>query len=105
MEILRPSKDGKMSLRIDKTIYDREAILKAAYKFSDECYIHIDSIDSNYYAVSFSAKKDNVEVEPQINEFCNELIDQQIRHNLNNSNRTIKELIIKKAFFPFQDDE
>ena len=105
MEIIKNLENGKLLLKVDKSIYHHEAILAAAYKFTDNCYIHIDSMDSKYYGIYFSPKKDDMDLASKVNEFCNELIDQQIRYNLDNSNRSIKELIVKRAFFPFQNDK
>lgn len=89
-------------MKVNKTLYNREAILSTAYKFTDTCYIHFESIDSENYGVFFSPITNGADVSLVVNKFCNELIDQQIRYDLNNRNKSIKELIIKKAFFPFQ---
>ncbi len=105
MGIIKISKDHNIFLKISKSIYDRQAILKTAYAFTDTCHIHVDSFDADNYAVYFSGKNDNNDLESIIKEFCNELIDQQIRHDLNDNNKAIKELIIKKAFFPFLNDK
>lgn len=105
METIQKLEDGRLLLRIDKTIYHHESILAAAYKFTDICYIRIDSLDSQYYGVYFTPKDPQTDLFAQANNFSNELIDQQIRYDLEKSNRSIKELIIKKVFFPFQNDE
>lgn len=105
MELLQKLEDGRLLLQVEKSIYHHDAIISAAYKYTDGCYIHVDSIDSHYYGVYFSPRQSKVDLISQINDFCNELIDQQIRHNLDNSNRSIKELITRKAFFPFPDHE
>lgn len=105
VELIQKLEDGKLLLRVDKNIYNHDAILSATYKFTDNCFIYIDSIDASYYGIYFSPKNPSIDLISQINDFSNELIDQQIRHNLDSSNRSIKELIIRKAFFPFQDHE
>ena len=105
MELIQKLEDGRLLLQVEKAIYHHDAILSAAYKYTGDCYINVTSINSDYYGVYFTPRQSNVGLISQINDFCNELIDQQIRHNLDNSNRSIKELIIKKAFFPFQDHE
>lgn len=103
MEIIEESENGKIVLKVDKSLYCQEAILTATYKFTDTCYIHITSMDSNNYEVYITPKNSETDVNSVINEFYNELIDQQIRYNLAQSNNSIKALIIKKAFFPFQE--
>ena len=105
MGIIQKLEDGKLLLRVDKTVYNHDAILSATYKFTDNCFIYIDSIDASYYGVYFSPKNPIIDSISQVNDFCNELIDQQIRLNLDRSNKSIKELIMRKAFFPFQDHE
>ena len=105
MDVIQKLEDGRLLLKIDKSIYHQESILSTMYKFTDNCYIHIDSLDSDYYGVYFTAKHSNMDLFSEVNNFCNELIDQEIRYNLNSSNKSIKELIIKKAFFPFQNNE
>ncbi|MEK6690996.1 MAG: His-Xaa-Ser system protein HxsD [Nitrospirota bacterium] len=105
MKIIEKLEDGKLLLRVEKSIYRHDAILSSAYKFTDDCYIHVDSIDSNYYGVYFAPKDSTVDLISLVNNFCNELIDEQIRFSLDISNKSIKELIIRKAFFPFQDHE
>lgn len=105
MGLLQKLEDGRLLLPVEKSIYQHDAILSAAFKYTDDCYIHVASMDSDYYGVYFTPKQSNIDLISQINDFSNELIDQQIRHNLDNSNRSIKELIIRKAFFPFQDHE
>lgn len=105
MELIQKLEGGRLLLRVDKNIYQHDAILSTAYKFTDQCYINIDALDSNYYGVYFTQKHPDIDLASQVNAFSNELIDQQIRRNLDYQNRSIKELIIKKAFFPFQGDE
>lgn len=104
MEIIEELENGKIVLKVDKSLYCQEAILTATYKFTDTCYMHVMSVDSNNYGVYITPKNTETDVKLVINEFYNELIDQQIRHNLVQSNNSIKALIIKKAFFPFQEN-
>jgi His-Xaa-Ser system protein HxsD len=105
MEPIQKLENGQILLRVDKNIHNHEAILSTAYKFTENCHIQITSLDSNCYGVYFSSKNPNTDLSSQVNDFCNELIDQQLRYNLDKSNKSIKELVIKKAFFPFQDNE
>lgn len=107
IQLIQKLEKDKFVLRASKDMYCNEAILATAYKFGNFFYFNIDSVDLNYYEVFFTSKiiNDENRVNSLINEFCNELIDQQIRFNLDKSNSSIKALIIKKAFFPFQENE
>lgn len=97
--------NDKILLRADKSIYHYDSILKASYKFTNNCFIHIASLDPQIYGIYFTSKKSDVNLLAEVNEFCNELIDQEIRYSLEQSNKSTKELIVKKAFFPFQNNE
>ena len=103
MEIKESSEKEEIILNFDKNVYSIEAILKAIYKFTNECYIQINSSDANSHRISFSLKENSSDLKKQINEFSNELIDQQVRFNLDKANHKIKEMIIRKAFFPFEN--
>jgi His-Xaa-Ser system protein HxsD len=104
MELIINFQDGKILLKLNREIFTQEAILETSYKFTHSCNIHIDS-ELLYFKVFFSAQNDNINLKDQVDRFYNELIDQQIRYNLSISNKEIKELIIRKAFFPFQNDD
>jgi His-Xaa-Ser system protein HxsD len=104
MELIINLEDGEILLKLNREIYTQEAILETSYKFTHSCNIHIDS-EQIYFNVFFSAQNDNINLKDQVDRFCNELIDQQVRYNLSKSNKEIKELIIRKAFFPFQNND
>lgn len=108
MEIIEKIDNEKVILSVDKEIYCHNAVLAATYKFTNYCYIHIathTSADSDFYKISFTNKVLNMDLLSIVNQFCNELIDQQLRYNLAQTNNPIKALIIKKAFFPFEEYE
>lgn len=96
--------DGSLMLYVDKKIYNHEAILAAAYRQSASCFMKVTMHDDQHFGVHFTAKLSETDLRGEIDIFCNELIDQQIRFNLNRDNHQIKEMIIKKAFSPFNED-
>lgn len=104
MDIIERTDDGRLLLRVSKSLYHHESIQKAAYKFTDSCFVYINPIDADNYEVSFLPKNSGAELNSKINEFCNELIDEELRYSLNASSKPIKELIIRKAFFPFENE-
>jgi len=105
MKMIEELEDGRLLVNVDKTIYDKQSVLAAAYKSTGTCHIHVDSIDSDHYGVYFSRKNPDIDLASQVESFCSELIDQQVRQHLERSNKSIKEMIVKKAFFPFQGDD
>ena len=90
MEPIKEMEEGRLLLRVNKAIYSHEALLATGYKFNDTCYIHVDSLDSDYYGIFFASKDTEIDLFSQVNNFCNELMDQQIRYNLDKSNRSLQ---------------
>ena len=82
-------------IRISRELYDKETLLKAAYVFTDEAYIHLDA-DQNYYLIEFFSKEEVLpnDIEYQ---FENELIAQQTRRNISNKTKSIREMIVARA--------
>jgi His-Xaa-Ser system protein HxsD len=101
---MKAQDDCRTLLKIDGAVYTKEAILETTYKFTDTCYIEIES-DEKFYRISFLAKEPNLDLANKMKQFSNALLDQQIRLNLRSFNRELTELVIKKAFFPFQNYE
>jgi His-Xaa-Ser system protein HxsD len=89
---------------IDKELFSNDAILQTSYKFTDIYYCEIKTQDSTYMIVlkpkNFSINKKNIK-----EDFLNELIDQQLRVSLYNKTYQTREMIVKKAFFPFLEKE
>ena len=84
---------------VDMALYAKESLVAACYKFTDHFYVHQQTSGSNI-VVTFEAK-DGVEISGVIvKQFCNELIDQQVRYNTNLQFGHIRDLIVEEAFKP-----
>ncbi len=97
-ELINEIDRDKLLLKIDSNIYEKEALLQASYKFTDRCYINIETT-GNYYEVYFQCKHDSESLEKITLEFGNEIIDQQIRLQTGREFKDVREQLIKKAFF------
>ena len=89
-----------MILELSAAIYEAEAILRTSYKFNDKFYIHVDLVEGNTFKVSFKSKDVNHSLGNIADEFCNELIDQQVRVITERNFSNIRDEIVKKAFSP-----
>lgn len=87
---------------VDLSLYTKDVITAAIYKFSHIFYIHqiTNTENSNFVNVLFESKEGNVVTENIPKQFCNELIDQQLRHNVNAQFGHIRNLIVEEAFKP-----
>lgn len=96
-EILKKIDGNKLLLTIQNELFEKEAILNTSYKFTNTCFINIESIGDNT-EVYFQAKELNQDLEKTALNFGNELIDQQVRLNTGREFKVIREELLKKAF-------
>jgi len=94
------TEDTKRTIDLSRDIYEKDAITATAYKFTDKYYINIDISPENKYRVRFKAKKQEFNLEKIIDNFCNELIDQQVRIDIGKKFAKIRDELVKKAFSP-----
>jgi His-Xaa-Ser system protein HxsD len=91
---------SRIAFEIDTALYSADAIFRAAYRFTDRCYIHLARRpeEPSLVVVTLTAKRPDAELRPIIGELCNELIDQQIRLDLARETGPLRELIVAQAF-------
>ena len=94
--------NNKFQVSVDLALYSKDVITAVIYKFSHLLYIHqqIDENNHNLVIVIFEAKDSNVLTVDIPKQFCNELIDQQLRHNVNEQFGHIRDMIVEEAFRP-----
>jgi His-Xaa-Ser system protein HxsD len=98
-EIIRKLNDNQLLLEVSKKLYNIKAITHSAYRFIDKCFIHIVPLSEEFIGVYFKAKTGSaVVLKSIVDNFCTELIDQQIRVDLEESYGSIKNAIVKQAF-------
>ena len=91
--------NDKFQVVVDMSLYAKESLVAACYKFTDRFYIHQQSSENNIVVV-FESKEGNTVSESTVKQFCNELIDQQVRYNTNQQFGHIRDLIVEEAFKP-----
>lgn len=93
---------NKFLVVVDKSLYVKEVITSAIYKFSHLYYIHqvTDVTNQNLVNITFESKDGNIVAENIPKQFCNELIDQQIRYNVEIQFGRIRDMIVEEAFKP-----
>ena len=82
-----------MELHFDKDIYDRRALLKAAFRFTDRCYIHLRQDEARW--IVCWREKDGKRVD--FGEFENELIAQSLRLQLLEESAELRKLLLARA--------
>ena len=101
--IFKQLQDDGLIFEISTELYQKEAILFAAHTFIDRCYVDIDPSSEKRINVSFRPKNKDIQLDKIALNFCNELLDQQVRLNVEKSYGNIRDLIVKQAFQPIED--
>ena len=92
----------KNSVILSKEFFESEPVLAAAAKFTLDYYVSIQPMGDNEFEVVIQAKP-GIEVSVNIiKEFSNELIDAQVRHDLQQQFGKIREMIVEQAFYPLE---
>ena len=91
--------NDKFQVVVDMSLYAKESLVAACYKFTNRFYIH-QQTDGGNVVVVFESKDGNAVSDTIVKEFCNELIDQQVRYNTNQQFGHIRDLIVEEAFKP-----
>ena len=83
-----------MEIRVDKSIYSKQVLLKTAYSFSDRAYLHLSQDDCSWI-IQWTDMPDQ-QVKPEM--FENEMLSQQLREDLVERTRDIRTLLLSRAF-------
>jgi len=93
-------RDADMVLAIDTRIYSLEAIKKTAYKFAAVTSVILQPRTDETIAVRFNFDGAQVKRDPDriIADFCNELLDQDLREIIKRETTPVRNLILAHAF-------
>lgn len=94
--------DNKFQVSVDLNLYAKEVITATLYKFTHLYFVHQETnkSNSNLVQIIFESKEDNKVCSEIPKQFCNELIDQQLRYYTNLQFGHIRNLIVEEAFKP-----
>jgi len=88
------------SLSINTSVYSIEAIKKAAYKFADRTSVVINpSYESTVTIVfNFVGRNAGGNSDQVVSDFCNELLDQDLRERIKRETEPLRNLLLAHAF-------
>ena len=104
-DIITKIEVNKLLIKLSKKLYQRDAVFAAAYKLTDRCTILIEPLEDSYVGVYFESKENQSEAELEkiAKEYCNEVLDQQVRLDVEARAGNIREVIVQHAFSPLKD--
>ena len=96
-DILDEDNENVHIILLEKELYSKSTILKTCYKFTDKAYLYINTTiknNINLYRIYYKNKEKNT---IDINEFMNELLDQELRGLILNETKKIRNAIVSRA--------
>lgn len=81
-------------MKFRKELYSKVSLIKAAYNFTDQAYVHLDA-DTEYFYVSIEPKHAGYEISKP--DFINEKLTQSVRHEVYQQTKNIRELLLARA--------
>jgi His-Xaa-Ser system protein HxsD len=103
MEFKVKRKSGSLEVILSKAIYEKEAVLAAIYALSGLCRDRLEPAQAGYVKVTLEFLEPDTDAVMVENRFMNELIDQQLRLELERRYGAIRRLIVQQAFAPLDD--
>jgi His-Xaa-Ser system protein HxsD len=86
-----------VAVKTDRELFSRDVLLRAAYKFTDRCYILFAS-EGGSVTTFLIGKRADADITDVAGAYCNELIDQQLRVQLDQQFAPVRTLIAAQAF-------
>lgn len=91
--------NGIAVITVPKSLYEAEALLQTAYKYSGSFYI-IFQESGDLFDITLESKDGHTISDETVKEICNDFIDQQIRINTEKQFGHIRDIIVEEAFKP-----
>lgn len=95
------TRDGdEFALAVDTRVYSLEAVKKTAYKFAGVSSIVLEPKTDNVISVLFNFVGAHAKNDPEcvLADFCNELLDQDLREIIRRETTPVRNLILAHAF-------
>jgi His-Xaa-Ser system protein HxsD len=100
-DIITDNGNGRLLVTLHKQFYQKESVFYAAHKFTSKCGILIEPLDDFSIGIYFDKKNDaKVDLTELAKCFCNEVLDQQTRLDLERQYGKIRDIIYEQAFRP-----
>lgn len=84
-----------LQFKFNKSLYSKEALIKAAYNYIDDFYLHLDC-DEEYFLVEMQPRRKE-QLCPTEKEFQNEMLIQETRRIVNERTSKLREMMYARA--------
>ena len=98
--------NDEFCLKINTNLYKKEVVMLVCSNFMDKHFIFVKQNSDRIIKLCFSRKNNaDIDLKSFIGQFCNDLLEYQIRDDIESKYHTIRELIVQQAFSPIEINE
>jgi His-Xaa-Ser system protein HxsD len=98
--------ESSATIYLDPRIYSKEAVLKASYWFTGIAYVRLPESPDNRLVIQLELKQripslanpKPITIQEFVKEFCNSLLDFELRREVEIETGQVRQLIVAKAF-------
>lgn len=90
--------DGSAIVRFQVAVYSLEAILAAAHRVTDRCFVQVETDGADWISCRLVSKQSDIDLANLGGDFCNEVLDQQLRARLAEETEGVRRLLLAQAF-------
>lgn len=102
-DLVKNLNGNTLVIEIAELIFKKDAVLLTCHKFMDKYNVQVGKKADEVITVSLTPKQGDIDANSVGNNFSNELLDQQVRLDIEKSYGNIRDLIVKQAFQPIED--
>lgn len=93
--------EDTLQLKVSLQLYTPDAINAVCYQYTGKCYVHQEFLPEDQTVLVTIQSKDGSTISiDKGKQFCNNLIDQQLRYVTEHQFGHIRDLIVEEAFKP-----
>ena len=91
--------DSELTMTLDTAVYSLEAIQRACYWLADRCYVFLEPAEPAEGVRARVVLKDpQGSLQEIAGEFGNRILDEQLRRQIADETRTVRDFIVTQAF-------
>lgn len=105
MPSISAQEDGKVLIKLAKEFFSREAVFAGTDKHTSMCSISVMPLGETHVGITLSKPLDGRDLQTVAQMISDEILDQQVRLDLESRNGHIRTLIVRHAFSPIRNIE
>jgi len=98
-------KKRELVITVDKSIYNLDVLHKCFYWYGSSFDVSIHDLNEQHYQIELSPQQEGVIMEEMVSKVKRDLIDFKLRDTVTKETRTVRDLIVAKAFAYYDSDD